>query len=291
MLNLVHVQSFVTIVDEGGFHQAARQLGLSQPTVSQHLRKLEEMFGAALIHRAHGSATTTSRGAAFLPFARRLLEGAARSMMSVQKMPLEIGAASNLGTYFLPPLLSAFRESAKDEREIRLTLSDNREVLTRLEAGLVDVAITEWWDGRPGYEAVPWHRERLVVIAAPSHRWADRTDLTFEDLLGEPLLGGEAGTGTGRVLTNAFGRGASRLKITQSLGSTEAVKRAVAAGLGLSIVLEGAVRDEVKESRLVAFHIEDAEITKEFFVVYPADAPPTAPARRFSNFVCSSSPR
>jgi DNA-binding transcriptional LysR family regulator len=281
MLNLVHVQAFLAVVDTGGFHEAARRLGISQPTVSQQLRKLEESLGVALVQRAHGSAAPTARGAAFLPFARRLIEGAERSIQAVRRPPLAVGASSNPGIYLLPPFVRRFERAEPKALAVRLRIGTNPETVARLESGEIDLAVTEWWEPKSGYEAIPWRQEPMLVIVPSDHPWRDRRSITPDEFITQPILGGEAGTGTGRLLRAALGHLVDRMTITQQLGSTEAVKRAVAAGLGISIVLASAVRDEVASGSLVPLRLEGPAIERQLYVLLPADMPPGSLARRF----------
>mgnify|MGYP000975245197 CR=1 FL=1 len=162
-----------------------------------------------------------------------------------------------------------------------LHIGPNADTLASLESGEADVAVLEVWDGRPGFEVSVWHREPLVIIVPPGHRWAKRQSIAAHELVDEPILGGESGSGTGRRLRAALGPLADRLTLAHSLGSTDAVKHGVAAGLGISIVLQACVRDEITAGRLVGLQITDASITKEFYVATPSDAPASSEARRF----------
>jgi DNA-binding transcriptional LysR family regulator len=85
-------------------------------------------------------------------------------------------------------------------------IGPNPDVADRLRCGRADVAIMEWWDDRPGFEKYLWRWEPLVVIVSPSHPWASRQTIGINDLLREPLLGGEGGTGTGQLLKTALGK-------------------------------------------------------------------------------------
>jgi DNA-binding transcriptional LysR family regulator len=104
-------------------------------------------------------------------------------------------------------------------------------------------------------------------------------------LLREPMIGGEPGTGTARLLQQTFGVDASSLKIGLELGSTEAVKQAVRAGLGISITLESAVRDEVRAGTLRAVRVENTPLAKPLFSIFPAGLSITSPAAQFHAFL------
>ncbi|RAI38889.1 LysR family transcriptional regulator [Rhodoplanes roseus] len=280
MLNLVHVRSFLAVIEHAGVRAAARGLALSPSTVLAHLDLLEDDMAAPLVDRARGRVAPTAQGLAFLPLARALITTAEEARRLVRTAPLRIAAASNVGVYLLNVVLAEFQRS--ESCAIDLWIGANRDVAERLVRGRADLAMMEWWDGRPGFRAHTWRREPLVVIVPPSHAWAARESVTTADLLAAPLLGGEPGTGTGTLLRAALGPAADRIATVDGFGSTEAVKRAVRAGLGVSVVLASAVADEVAAGHLAALPVADAALVKEIRLVVPEALPPTAAAARFA---------
>lgn len=272
MLDLGLLNSFVAVVEDGGFRAAARRLGVSQPLLTQRLRRLEEELGVPLIQRSRRGGAPTPQGQRLLPHARRLVEGARQAASLFASRPLVIGSARNPGLYLLPPLLRA-------EEELRL--GSNPETLELLAAGETDIAFTEWWDGRPGFEALPWREEPVIGIVPPGHRYAGTERIPLEIFLAEPLIGGEPGTGMGRVLAEALGSAAAPMSVARAMGSTEGVKRAVAAGLGVSVLLECAARDELAAGSLVRVAFAGPAMRRQIWTVLPADLPRRAPARLF----------
>jgi DNA-binding transcriptional LysR family regulator len=277
MLNLIHARSFVTVIATRGVRAAARELDLAPSTIVDHIRQLEEVLAAPLVVRQRGSAIPTDQGARLLPLARALVETAGRVRSLIHLPALRLAASSNVGTYLLQPHIAAFRQSAGVP--VEQWIGSNSDVVARLERGEADVAAMEWWDGRPGFTARTWRREPLIVIVGPGHRWARRGSVPVTDLQTEPLLGGESGTGTGYLLRRQLGPIAKSLTIIDGFGSTEAVKRAVRAGCGASIVMEASVADELATERLVALRIEGVELDKEIKLIVPATLPRTAPAK------------
>jgi DNA-binding transcriptional LysR family regulator len=276
MLNLIHARSFVTVIATRGVRAAARELDLAPSTIVDHIRQLEEVLAAPLVVRQRGSAIPTDQGARLLPLARALVETAGRVRSLIHLPALRLAASSNVGTYLLQPHIAAFRQSAGIP--VEQWIGSNSDVVARLERGEADVAAMEWWDGRPGFTARTWRREPLVVIVGSGHPWARRGSVSVTDLQTEPLLGGESGTGTGYLLRRQLGPIAKSLTIIDGFGSTEAVKRAVRAGCGASIVMEASVADEVATEQLVALRIEGVELDKEIKLIVPATLPPSAPA-------------
>lgn len=279
MLNLLHTKTFLAVIDARGFRAAARVLGVAPSTVVDHVSQLETELGAALLARRRGAVQPTLQGAALVPLARALISTAERARAAVSGAPLRLAASSNIGTYLLQAPLAAFRR--RGEMNVDLWIGSNPAVLDRLTQGAADIAVIEYWQPSDAFEALDWRHERLVLIVAPSHRWADRGSVRPDELIGEPLLGGERGTGTGTLLRRRLGHIATQLTTVDGFGNTEAVKRAVREGLGVSLVMEASVADEVASGTLVALPLAGVELVKETKIVLPRDMPATAPARRF----------
>jgi LysR family transcriptional regulator, low CO2-responsive transcriptional regulator len=280
-LDLDHLAAFLAVLETRNFRAAARRLGHAQPTVSQHVKRLETALGTPLVERRSDGCRPTPAGNLFRPYAENLLRLAERARAALAgERRLVIGAATNIAVYMLQPAIRAF-ENAAEGVAVDLTIGRNPEIVARLEDGVLDLALLEWWDGRPGFTALPWREEELVVILAPDHRWAGRHAITIAELAGAPLIGGEPGTGTGRVLAEALRRSGVTLEVTRSLGSTEAVKRAVQAGNGVSIVLASTVLQEVSTGQLAALSIAGASLRKTLFAVFRARLSEEAPACRF----------
>jgi DNA-binding transcriptional LysR family regulator len=215
-------------------------------------------------------------------FARTLIRVAERAREAVTEHRLSIGASSNIGVYLLQPLVGAFQRAAHFNGPLDIQIGTNLDTVKRLENAEVDIALMEWWDDRPNFDARIWRRERLVVIVPPEHPWARRRSIVKTALLAEPMIGGEPGTGTARILQQALGIDAKTLKISLQLGSTEAVKQAVRAGLGISITLASSVRDEVRTRALHALDVRDVSLSKALFAVVPRGLAANAPACAFA---------
>jgi DNA-binding transcriptional LysR family regulator len=279
MLNLVHAKTFLAVLSERGFRAAARDLKLSPSTVIEHIKQLEEDLAAPLFVRRRGIVEPTFQGATFAPLARAMLDTAERSRTVIAKAPLRIAASSNIGTYLLQSMLASFQ--ATDPCSVDLWIGSNPNVADRLTNGTADLALMEWWSDRLGFCGHTWQKEPLVVIVPPNHPWANRDAIEASELASQILLGGEAGTGTITLLRKQLGPLAEGLTALGGFGNTEAVKRAVRAGRGVSLVIAAAVADEVRAGQLVALPLKDIELVKELKIILPIGLPDAAPATRF----------
>lgn len=276
-LDLHLVATFLAVLDTGNFGAAAKQRGISQGAVSQQISKLESQLGERLIVRSARSCEPTPVGAEFSRHARDLVRLARRAETAVRQRCVVVGASSNIGIYLIQPYLKAFAKRANSV-PLDVRIASNPQIASLLDTGELDVAVMEWWDNRPGYHADIWRREALVTIVPPDHPWASLKELPADLLQGVPLLGGETGTGTGRILAEKLGH--HNLSTAQQLGSTEAVKQWVKAGLGVSVVLAGTVSQDLADGSLCAIPFADDATSKTLFVIRRSDFLPASPVHQ-----------
>jgi DNA-binding transcriptional LysR family regulator len=268
-LNIDHLATLLVLVECGNFRAAGARVGLAQPTVSQHLKQLELALGASLMVRGQRGCQPTPAALHLLPYVRSLLRLEGRVAEAVHAhTPPRLGACSNIGIYLLPGLLRDFKRQGGAPPA--LTIGSNPAVVESLERAEVDAALLEWWDERDGFRWQPWRTEPFVVIVAPMHPLGRAKSIARKDLAHLPLICGEEGTGTGRILRDYFA-GVSLPDVVMRLGSTEAVKRAVEAGLGASLVLACTVKQEVREGRLHALPLRDGRLEKSLRLVWRKD--------------------
>jgi DNA-binding transcriptional LysR family regulator len=281
-MNLDHVASYLAVLDTGSFHTAARQRGLSQASISLHVRALEEQQRNPLVVRDRAGCRPVPGTEEFTRLARQLADLAARAAAALTHTSLVIGASSNIGTYLIQPAFAQFRAAHAADMDTRLVLGTNAAIADQLTSGALDLAVMEWWDNRPGFEALHWRDEEVVVIVGPDHPWRTRRTIAPASLAGQPILGGEPQTGTGTLLRDRLGPAAGDLTITMNLGNTEAVKRAVRHGLGISLVLAGTVQDELASNHLHTLRVKGPPLRKTLWCILRRTDPATSPARQFA---------
>lgn len=288
MLNLVWVRTFLALAKHKSFQAAADYLRIAQPTASSHIQKLEHQLGVPLFHRSRTGCEPTREAMNFLPYAQSILRVNERALAAVSGERLRIGASSNIGIYLLQPYVRSYLEG-RDPSAFDIVIDRNPSIAEKLENVEIDVAVLEWWDNRDGCQAERWKSESVVVIVPPDHPLASQAQIGRAQLSEFELLGGEPGTGTGRMLAKYFGDSAQMPRVSLQLGSTEAVKQAVKVGIGISLVLASAVSDEVRAGSLRAIPFVDPPLRKDLFVAWRtgiSGMPTPAFARHLLNADC-----
>jgi DNA-binding transcriptional LysR family regulator len=251
-LNLRQLEVFVATAREGTTRAAAGRIARSQSAASAALADLEQALGAKVFDRAGRRLSLNENGRALLPRATLLLEqaGTLQTMFSAEHAAeLHVAASFTIGEYLLPDLVAQWT-IAHPQSRVRLRISNTSEVIAAVAAFQVDIGFIEGPQTHPDLVAYPWRRDELVIVAAPGHPLAERT-ATARQLSTATWIVREPGSGT-RQATDAWLRAhLSRLDVSFELGSTEAIKRLVAAGAGLGCLSRQAVVEALGSGWLV----------------------------------------
>jgi DNA-binding transcriptional LysR family regulator len=192
----------------------------------------------------------------------RLAEEVLGELRGLQRGRLALGASSTIGIYMLPPLLGAYRRRYPGI-ELFLDIGNTQQIVAHLHEQRLDVAYVEGPVADASLERAPWHEDELVAIAAPDHPLAGRQPLAAGDLSGTPFVLREAGSGTRKVMEQVLAERGIAVQVVMELGSTEAVKQAVAAGLGISIVSRFTIQLELAVRRLTVLPLADLTIRRQ----------------------------
>lgn len=284
MLNMHLLRVFATVVEQGSFTRAAAALSISQSAASRDVQELERQLGMPLLERRARGVAPTEAGALLADHARRifdierLAEESLAALRGLQRGRLAIGASTTIGIYMLPPLLGTFSRRHPGV-ELFLDIGNTQQIIERVIDHRLDVAFLEGPAEVPGLEILPWREDELVVIAAPDHPLAFRQHLLAADLAGAPFVLREAGSGTREVMEQALRQAGVEIRAVMDLGSTEAVKQAVAAGLGISIVSRYTIQLELAAGRLAVLPVDNLRIRRRLTRAQLVDRPPS-PALR-----------
>ena len=284
-INLHHLRLFTAVVQHEGFTRAAGKLNLSQPAISKSLSELERQLGLPLMERTGRTVRLTDAGrtlyarASELFGVERAAEQELRELRGLKRGTLRIAASTTIATYILPPFLGRFHTRYPRVR-IRAINANTRTVLRMLLEFRVDVALVEGPVSDPRVSVEPWRDDELIVIAPPTHPLASRSGVTASMIAGEPFLVRETGSGTRAVTEQALAAHGVRLTNTMRVGGTEAIKQAVAAGLGLAIVSRAAAADQIALGRIAVLPMEGLTIRRTLAQIKLLGRAATASARQ-----------
>lgn len=269
------LQVFHTVARLLSFTKAAETLHMTQPAVTFQIRQLEEHFNTRLFDRTHNRINLTVAGERVFEYADKIIalynemDNEIRELTGDISGILIIGASTTIAEYVLPNLIGEFKERCPSVN-IRLSVSNSLGVVHMVENNTVDVGIVESPIlNKNLITDVCWHDE-LVCICAPKHELVGKTSITAQELTELPYVSREEGSGTRDFIQAYLSESSVQpqdLHVSLEVGSPEAVKSAVEAGLGVSIVSTATIRKELKLATLVAVPL-DPPLERPFSIVY-----------------------
>jgi len=275
MLDIHRLKIFVKVAELKSFSKAAHACFLTQPTVSQHVAALEEYFGLRLLDRMGREICLTRAGKILFEYAKqidRLSEEAVQSLDLYKGQKggrFEIAASTIPGEYILPDVLGRFKEEYPALR-CTIHISDTDEAISCLEHRRVDLAIVGAKIKADGLKFTRFMDDELVLIVPSGHRWKKRKTVSITDLLTEPFVMRESGSGTRMVLGKRLrdmNIKPESLNISTVVGSTTAVKEAVRSGLGISLVSKYSVAKDAEHGLLHVLKVRDIPFERPFYIV------------------------
>jgi DNA-binding transcriptional LysR family regulator len=272
-INLHQLKIFHTVARTGSFSRAAAELMISQPSVSIQVGELERQFGVELFEQVGKSVRLTEPGRILDDYADRILaliEDTRRAIDEVKGLRrgrILIGATPTPGTYLLPGLLGRLKEQYPS-LEIALRIAGPRRIQEMILQHDLHLGVIAWQVTFPDLVSVPLMTDEMVLVAAPSHRFAALPAVDITDLSGEPFILREHGSGNREVIDDALHRAGVHITPVLELDGADMVKQAVCANLGVSILSRIAVELEVAAGRLRIVPIRGLQITRTISLVY-----------------------
>lgn len=258
------LQVFHTVARLLSFTKAAESLHMTQPAVTFQIRQLEEQFNTRLFDRGHNRVSLTDAGSRVFEYADRIFElyaemdNAVREITGEVSGALTIGASTTIAEYMLPTLLGDFN-ARYPQVTIHLKVSNSEGIVSMVESNAIDLGVVESPVGNKNLVVETCKQDQLVAIVPPVHPLAGRGSIPFSDLLAYPFICREEGSGTREVINDYLGGlpdCAAGLKVAMELGSPEAVKGAVEAGMGVSVVSKATVQKELRLATLVTLTLD-----------------------------------
>lgn len=290
-MDFKQLKSFAAVVEYQNFSKAAERLHIAQPTISTHVRMLEEELNTRLILRTTKSLEITPQGWDAYRYAVKILDLKDRILDSCSadsRNIIRIGASTIPSAYILPEVMSRYGEISPNTYFVINQIHGN-EVVDGVMDGQFDVGLTGAPADREGLVCLPLYENRLVMITPVNERFIrfqHQCASPLQELLKEPMVLREVGSKkSANQYLDAMGISEDRLQVVARVNDQETVKNMVARGMGVSLISEIAARDFVKERRLLKFSLPDYDSQQHIYLVYRSRFGSEPKVQDFVNFL------
>ena len=276
-LTFQQMEALIYLVEERSFSRAAKRMFLTQPALTKNIRNMEDYLGVKAVNRSNAGVTLTKEGKILYDYARRIVKLRREAAEKINQMQenrggdIYLSASTIPATYILPLAMSNFKTSHADIR-IFLKTEDSEEVMNMVLDREVEIGCIGKKPPNAKLIAEPvWH-DRLILVVPTGHRWIKKAYVDLAELILEPFVLREKGSATRDVFETYIKENQAttlaQFNISGELGSSEAIKEAVLAGLGVSVLSVHAVRRELAAKTLFEIPITSCRIERRFYLIY-----------------------
>jgi DNA-binding transcriptional LysR family regulator len=286
MVNLDQLRVFQAVAQVRSFTRAADTVHLTQPGVSKHIKQMEEYFGAPLFDRLGKKVALTQAGEVLFAATQEIMASITAAEQRIEELKglrggkLVLGASFPIGIYVLPRILAAFRKQYPAV-EVKLDISLSERIVAKILANKLDLGLVSHEAHDPRLFAREFMTDELIAIAPSDHRWANKKRIKPSELLGETFIVAARGAGTRAVVEERLQEKGIVLKNVVDFGNTEGVKRAIEAGLGVSIQATSVVQREISTGSLTGVSLAGMDTKLAYFYLRRKDKHLTNAANAF----------
>ena len=286
MINLNQLRAFYQVAKCQNVSLAAKNLFVSQPAVTAQVKLFEDNCGLKLFKKKGRNLQLTDEGKTLYNYARKVfeyekkIEDAVEQMKELKQGILRLGSARTYARYFMPFLLTGFRD-AYPNIKIHLDEGSSREMIISLGELKNEVVIIARAEDNPNISFIPFSREEVVLLLSPDHRLARKKSIPFEQLADEPIILKDRGSGTRRLVDQLFIQNNCTPNVLMETGDAEIIKLLVQHGEAISFLVKEAVAVELQAGKLATVPIQDQSIFLDVSIAYLKNQPLSTPARAF----------
>ena len=272
-----HLETFCRVAELKSFSKAADDLFLTQPTISGHILSLEQSLSLRLFDRRRREVRLTKAGEVFLEYASKILSSRKDLLNALSEFSLGIrgelslGASTIPGEYLLPKLMGDFKKE-HPHFVISLKIADTKEIVQYVLQDNVEFGIIGAKLNHPSLHYEKYEVDQIIVVASPDHPLVRKKRVNVEELLKEPWIIREDGSGTQMAVEKALrkkGKSLKQFNVVMEMGSTTSVKGGVKARLGLAFLSQRATEEELDQGFLFRIDVEGIEpIVRQIYIVY-----------------------
>ena len=294
-MNLKQLEAFVQIADSGSFSKAAKELYLTQPTISAHISSLEKELNTRLFVRNTKDVRLSDSGNILYEYAKQMiaLQKKIEDTFVVREEKgqqcITIAASTIPAQYLLPGILASYNEKYPNQ-QFKIVESDSTKVVEQVVNHTVDIGFTGTVIDKRLCKYIPFYQDELVVITPNTDKYRgfaeEKQDAKW--IVNEALIMREEGSGTRKEAEKQLkkiGIYPTKLNVIASMENTEAIKRAVANGMGISLISKLAAEDEIQKGKLLAFPISADDMRRDINVIYNRNLQLSRSSERFIKVV------
>ena len=270
------LKTFHMVALRKSFTRAAEELHMSQPAVSAQIQSLEKHYGIKLFARLGKKIALTEAGEILLSYAERILNLTDEAKQAIDELKglkrgrLKIGASFLVGVYIMPQILGRFKTRYPDI-EVSLQMRQAQEIVKMVLSNAIDLGVVGAPVEDPRLVVKPFLSDELLAIVPADHPWAEREAVRPQELERQPFILSEQGSATRQIVEEQLGQVRVKPEVAMELGNIEAVKKAVEAGLGISIMSRSAAWGEVEAGRLRFLRVLEVNLRRDVNLVYHKD--------------------
>jgi DNA-binding transcriptional LysR family regulator len=285
-----HLLYFYEVAKNGSITGAARELMISQSSLSIQMKQFERSIGQRLLDRSKSGVELTETGEIVYQAAERIKQELEQLMDRLEQAEhrvrgtISIGTVNSIGIYMLPNLLKEFKEAYPEVR-IKIDFKGAREAIELLQAGKVDISIITWNRKYDDLATVPLRSNKMFLVGPPDHPLAGEDRLSPRKLEEYQFIGFEQGTPTRAMVDALFKRMAIDVEYTMESGNAATIKHMVMAGMGLAFLPEVAVGQEIRDERLVRLDVPTMVMAQEITLYYKKSRSLSATKQEFIKFL------
>jgi DNA-binding transcriptional LysR family regulator len=290
-MELMQLEMFVAMVEEGNFHRAAERVSRTQPALSMALRKLEEEIGASLFDRSNRAAyALTDAGQLLYERAKRMLELRDETALALEKLRtlqsgnIRIGANESACLYLLPPLIRAFHR-LHPNIEVEIFRHPSHDLIAELRQRRIDFGILAFKPDDDDLEAIPVMRDEMTLIASPEHPIAERQCVHVRELGTHRFVALNLRDAFARRTTEAFKKHGAALNVMMKVDTFEEMKKLVAMNLAIALAPLMCVRDELNRGELATVRVEGLKYERTLWLARRSTESHSFAARAFAQLV------
>jgi DNA-binding transcriptional LysR family regulator len=297
-MDLWQLHVFCKVVECRSFSKAGAMVHLSQPTVSSHIKDLEDHFGCRLIDRLSKEAVATGAGELLYKQSLRLLrlrdqtESEMAEYLGKMTGRLTIGGSTIPGGYLLPRLIGEFKTNFQEIR-ISLIVGDTEAVVQDILSGAIEIGVVGAQIRNRAVESSLWMEDEMQVVVPSDHRWAGRRQITTEMLTREPFIIRESGSGTLKSIQLRLSQVNCHLEdfnVASEMGSTAAVIQGIKSHVGISILSPISIAEELASGRLKAIRLRGVDLKRGFYLIRHRHRTMSPLAKAFLTFLREAGP-